>query len=57
MDVVLEGKKMKWAFKHVQRLSASRMVIVGKREWEAGCVRVKDLDTREESDVSISDLR
>lgn len=55
--MVLEGKKMKWAFKHVQRLSAKRLVIVGKREWEAGCVRVKDLETREESDVSISDLR
>lgn len=56
VDVVLEGKKMKWAFKHVQRLSAKRLVIVGKREWEAGCVRVKDLETREESDVNISDL-
>lgn len=56
VDLVLEGKKMKWAFKHVQRLTAKRLVIVGKREWDAGCVRIKDLESREESDVSLTDL-
>lgn len=55
--MILEGKKMKWAFKHVQRLSAKRLVIVGKREWESGCVRVKDLESREEADISVADLR
>lgn len=57
MDVVLESKKMKWVFKHVQRLNANRMVIVGAREWESGCVRVKNLETREEEDVKVDQLQ
>ena len=57
VDVVLAPKKMKWSMKHVQRIGAKRMVIVGTREWENGCVRVKDLDTREEADVKVDDLQ
>lgn len=57
MDVVLETRKMKWAFKHVQRLNAKRMIIVGAREWESGCVRVKNLDSREEEDVKVDELQ
>jgi len=57
VDVVLEGgKKMKWAFKHAERLAAERLVLVGRREWDAGCVRVKVLGTREEADVPLADL-
>lgn len=57
VDVVLVKKKMNWTMKHVQRLGAKRMVIVGAREWENGCVRVKDLDAREEADVKVDELQ
>jgi len=56
VDLVLENKKMKWLFKHADRLSASRVVIVGEKEWESGNVRVKNLESREEGDVAIVDL-
>jgi histidyl-tRNA synthetase len=56
VDVVLETKKMKWAFKHAERLSAERLVLVGAREWEQGKVRVKDLAAREEVDVPLDEL-
>lgn len=56
VDVVLESKKMKWAFKHAERLGAERLVLVGETEWEKGCVRVKRLAEREESDVPLDEL-
>lgn len=56
VDVVLENKKMKWAFKHAERVQAERLVLVGQREWANGCVRVKKLAEREEADVPVSDL-
>lgn len=57
VDVVLEERKMKWAFKHSERLGAERLVLVGQQEWEKGCVRVKRLAAREEEDVPLDDLQ
>jgi len=56
VDLVLEQKKMKWVFKHAERLGAGRLVIVAGDELEKGSVRVKDLASREELDVRIDDL-
>ncbi|CAM6090537.1 unnamed protein product [Calypogeia fissa] len=56
VDLVLENKKMKWAFKHAERLQAKRLVLVGSMEWERGTVRVKDLASREESDLPIDKI-
>jgi histidyl-tRNA synthetase len=56
VDVILDVKKMKWAFKHAERVSAERLIIVGQREWDQGCVRVKRLQERKEEDVSIDRL-
>jgi histidyl-tRNA synthetase len=57
VDLVLEeGKKPKWAFKHAERSGAERVVLLGEKEWEAGNVRVKNLATREETDVKPEDL-
>ncbi|CAG9464532.1 unnamed protein product [Pedinophyceae sp. YPF-701] len=56
VDLVLEAKKMKWVFKHCDRLEADRLIILGAKEWERGVLRVKDLREREESDVAIDDL-
>lgn len=57
VDLLLENRKLKWVFKHAERVNAKRIVIVGTTEWEKGCVRVKDLATRQESDVPVADLK
>ena len=56
VDLVLEDKKAKWAFKQAERVGAERVVLLGEKEWEGGNVRVKDLRTREEVDVNLDDL-
>lgn len=56
VDLILEPKKMKQVFKVTDRTSAQRLVIVAPKEWEAGRVRVKQLDSREEMDVSFDEL-
>lgn len=56
VDLILEDRRLKWAFKHAERVNAKRLFLVGDAEWERGAVRVKDLATREESDMLISDL-
>lgn len=56
VDLVLEDKKMKWVFKHAERCGATRLVMVMPDEWAEGNVRIKDLDTGEESTVAMKDL-
>lgn len=56
VDLVLEEKKLKWVFKHAERLRAERLLLVGSNEWERGLVRVKDLSKREEADVPLDVL-
>ena len=56
VDLVLEDKKMKWVFKHAERCGAARLVMVMPDEWATGNVRIKNLDTGEESTVSVEDL-
>ncbi|DBA95079.1 TPA: hypothetical protein ACH3X1_002592 [Trebouxia sp. C0004] len=56
VDLILEPKKMKQVFKVTDRTCAQRLVIVAPKEWEAGRVRVKQLDSREEKDVLLDEL-
>ncbi|XP_057837556.1 histidine--tRNA ligase, chloroplastic/mitochondrial isoform X2 [Cryptomeria japonica] len=56
VDLILEDRRLKWAFKHAERVNAKRMFLVGDAEWKRGAVRVKNLATREESDILINDL-
>jgi histidyl-tRNA synthetase len=56
VDLVLEDKKVKWAFKHADRRGASRVVLVAPDEWASGQVRVKDLSSGEESNIPITSL-
>ena len=56
VDLVLEPKKMKWIFKHAERTGADRLVMVMPAEWESGKVRIKDLQTGEESDIEFKAL-
>jgi histidyl-tRNA synthetase len=57
VDLVLaEGKKMKWAFKHAERLGADKLVLVGHREWEEGRVVVRCLASHAQEDILLTDL-
>ena len=56
VDLILEDKKTKWVFKHAERCGATRLVMVMPDEWAEGKVRIKDLDTGEESTVAMEDL-
>lgn len=55
-DLILEDKKLKWVFKHTDRVRAERLMLLGSQEWEKGVVRVKDLANRTEGDVAVADL-
>ena len=56
VDLVLEEKKIKWVFKHAERCGATRLVMVMPDEWAEGKVRIKYLETGEESTVAMEDL-
>ena len=56
VDLVLEDKKMKWVFKHAERCGTTRLVMVMPDEWAEGKVRIKNLDSGEESTVAMQDL-
>ena len=56
VDLVLENKRLKWAFKHAERSGAQRLVMVMPDEWKDGKVRIKDLETGEETNVDIESL-
>jgi len=53
VDVVLEEKKMKWAFKHADRIGAERVVIVGGEEGARGEVKVKNMESGEQETVEL----
>ena len=56
VDLVLEDKKMKWAFRHADQVGASRLVLLAPEEWSRGLVRVHDMATSEERDLILADL-
>jgi len=56
VDLVLEDKKMKWVFKHAERIGAKRLVLVAPDEWSRKMIKVKDLETGEESEISLGDI-
>ena len=56
VDLVLEDKKMKWAFKHAKRIGAKRLVLLAPDEWSRKMVKIKNLDSGEESEVPLSEL-
>ena len=56
VDLVLEDKKMKWAFKHAERIGAKRLVLIAPDEWSRKKIKVKDLETGEESEISLDDI-
>ena len=56
VDLVLEPKKLKWAFKAAERAGAARLLLVGGEEWERGAVAVRDLAARSQEEVPLDQL-
>ena len=56
VDLILEKKKVKAAFKHADRLGARRMIMVAPDEWERGEVTVKDLAAGTQETVALAEL-
>ena len=56
MDLILEDKRVRWAFKHADLAGASRMILLAPDEWAVDKVRVKNLQAGEESDMAVADL-
>lgn len=57
VDLVLEKRKMKWVFKHADRIGARYVVLVGGKEAENGCVSVKDMETGEQMEVKMENVK
>ena len=55
-DLVLGQKRLKWAFRHSQRLGAERLVMIMPEEWSKGMVRIKKLDSGEEENILFEEL-
>lgn len=56
VDVIMESKKMKWAFKHADRLGAKWLVLLAPDEYNNGQIRVKSLQDGTQKDVPIAEL-
>ena len=56
VDIILDNKKLKWAFRHADRIGASRLVMIMPDEWREGKIRIKNLESGEENDFTINDL-
>jgi histidyl-tRNA synthetase len=56
VDLVLENKKMKWAFKHAERIGASRIILVAPEEWSRDKIKVKDLQSGEEFETTLEEI-
>jgi len=56
VDLVLERKKMKWAYAHADARGAKRLVLLAPSEWEQGLVRIKDLASGDQTDVAFDSL-
>jgi histidyl-tRNA synthetase len=56
VDLVLEKKKTKWAFKHADRIGAKYCAIVGSQEFENGEVAIKDLREGGQINVQVDSL-
>jgi histidyl-tRNA synthetase len=57
VDLILdEGKRVKWAFRHADSVGAARLVLLAPDEWERGVIRVRDMSSGEERDVTPGEL-
>ena len=47
---------MKWAFRHADGVGAARLVLLAPQEWERGVVKVHDMSSGQERDVTPQEL-
>tara|TARA_Y100001968_G_scaffold294034_1_gene300336 strand:- start:907 stop:2172 length:1266 start_codon:yes stop_codon:yes gene_type:complete len=56
VELILEDRKVKWAFKRADRIGAQRVILLAPEEWQRGELRIKDMRSGEESNLSIEEL-
>ena len=56
VDLILDNKKLKWAFRHADRVGASRLVMIMPDEWKDGKIKIKNLVTGEDGEILFSNL-
>ena len=56
VDLILEDKKMKWAFRYADNSGASRFVLLAPDEWQQGLVKIRDLGSGEEQLIPAQDI-
>ena len=56
VDLILDNKKLKWAFRHADRVGASRLVMIMPDEWKDGKVKIKNLVTGEDEEILVNNL-
>ena len=56
VDLILEDKKMKWAFRYADNSGASRFVLLAPDEWQQGLVKIRDLGSGEEQLITAQDI-
>ena len=56
VDLILEDKKVRWAFRRADQNGAARLVLLAPDEWANGQVRIKTLSTGVEENVPLDQL-
>ena len=56
VDLILEDKKVRWAFRRADQVGAARLVLLAPDEWAAGQVRIKTLATGAEENIPLDQL-
>ena len=56
VDLIMESKKVKNALKYANKIGASRLIMITPDEWEKESIRIKDMDSGEESELPLSKL-
>ena len=56
VDLILEDKKVRWAFRRADQIGATRLVLLAPDEWADGQVRIKTLATGAEENVPLDQL-
>ncbi|NKB68558.1 MAG: histidine--tRNA ligase [Candidatus Latescibacteria bacterium] len=56
VDLILEDKKVRWAFRRADQVGAARLVLLAPDEWASGQVRVKTLATGAEENLPLDQL-
>lgn len=56
VDLILDERKVKWAFRHADQAGAARVILVAPDEWAVGKVRLREMASGEERDLAVEEL-